>query len=50
MRPPKPRHSPNDVYALMERCWSLDPEQRASAEDILLDPAIAADPSEIGPL
>ena len=41
MRPPKPASCPNDVYSLMERCWALDPEQRLTAEDVYLDPAVA---------
>jgi hypothetical protein len=34
-RLPKPKNTPEKVYAVMMQCWNLDPNIRPSFEDIL---------------
>ncbi|CAI2356127.1 unnamed protein product [Caenorhabditis sp. 36 PRJEB53466] len=35
--PEQPPHCPDHVYAFMKKCWIIDPQMRATAEELLAD-------------
>ncbi|KAH7699128.1 Tyrosine-protein kinase F09A5.2 in chromosome X [Aphelenchoides avenae] len=36
-RPPKPDNCPEEIYALMQRCWRMNPSQRPTIADLMKD-------------
>ncbi|CAJ0583832.1 unnamed protein product, partial [Mesorhabditis spiculigera] len=49
VKPARPPRCPVEIYQLMEKCWVLNPEQRISAEDAMLEPCLQASPSRPRP-